>query len=116
MRREARRPHEKWEAGDTHFDGLPNAVTSGGSLNVILRVPVTIIDDDCVCRLQVDTKPACSSREQEEEFAAIGRIEAIDAVLSLVVRCVAIDTAVIEVLRDQVVLDDVQHTRHLAEQ
>lgn len=37
-------------------------------LDVIVRVPVRVIDDDCVCRSQVDTQAARTGGEQEAEL------------------------------------------------
>ena len=55
------------EAEDLHFLRLPDAVRAVLRLQVGLRVPVRVVDDDDVGGLQVDAEAAGARREQEEE-------------------------------------------------
>ena len=36
-------------------------------LNVVLRVPVRVVDDDSVCCCEVDTETSCPGTEQEDK-------------------------------------------------
>lgn len=44
-------------------------------LEILVRVPVTIKNDDCVGSLQVETKAASTSAENEELIGRIRRIK-----------------------------------------
>jgi hypothetical protein len=46
---------------------LSNPVSSGLSLKIVLRIPVTVKDDDCVCGGQVDAQTSSSGGQQEAE-------------------------------------------------
>ena len=41
------------------------------SLEVVLGIPVRVIDDDCVCSGEVDTKTTGSSAEEEDKTIGI---------------------------------------------
>ena len=63
---------------DTHFLGLPNPVSSGNSLLLILGVGVRVIHHHCVGCLQVRAPASGPDAQQEDEDLAVGCIEALD--------------------------------------
>ena len=66
---------------DPHFLGLPNSMSPGYGLLLILRVGVRVVYHDCVSSLQIEATPGCSDAQQEDEDIAVGRIEALDGSL-----------------------------------
>ena len=50
---------------------LPDAVTARLRLQVVLRVPVGVVDDDGVGYRQVDAEPARARAQQEDEACSI---------------------------------------------
>uniref|UniRef100_A0AAG5DLD8 Uncharacterized protein n=1 Tax=Anopheles atroparvus TaxID=41427 RepID=A0AAG5DLD8_ANOAO len=84
-------------------------------LQVHLRVPVGVIDDDHVGRGQVDAQPAGTRRQHEDELGAVLRVVVGDHVRAVLVRRLAIEPAVLVAAPVAKVLQDVQHARHLAE-
>ena len=53
------------------------------NLYIIVRVPVRVIDDDGICRSQVNSQTPSPGREQEYKLFRGGGVEAIDTTLSL---------------------------------
>ena len=66
---------------DTHFLGLPDSVSSGNSLLLVLGVGVRVVHHHCVGCLQVQAPAGCSDAQQEDEDLAVGCIEALDGSL-----------------------------------
>ncbi len=58
-------------------------------LQIHLRVPVTVIQDDNICSVQVDAQAASTRRQQENKLLAALCIVAVDLCLSVLSRCVA---------------------------
>lgn len=58
-----------------HHLCLADAVGSRHGLQVILGVPVTVKDDDCVSGGEVDAQPACPGTQQESKVCGAGGIE-----------------------------------------
>ena len=50
---------------NTYFISLSNAMCSAECLNVIMRIPVRVIDKDCICGGKVNAK-ASSTRRKEK--------------------------------------------------
>ena len=71
---------------DTHFLGLPNPVSSGDSLLLILGVGVRVIHHHCVGCLQVQAPAGSPDAQQEDEDLTVGCIEALDGNLPAVHR------------------------------
>lgn len=69
----------------THFHllGLADAVHACLRLNVVLRVPVAVVDDDGVCYGQVDAQTAGARRQQKHKAVRVRRTEAVDGLLTL---------------------------------
>ena len=84
-------------------------------LDVGLRVPVRIEEDDRVGRLQVDAEPAGPRRQEEDELRRALRVERDDRLVALGAARAAVDPAVLVLPHAAVVLEDVEHSRHLRE-
>ena len=56
---------------------LPDPVRAGHRLEVVLRVPVRVEDDDGVGRREVDAEAAGAGGEQEDEVARIRGVEVV---------------------------------------
>ena len=88
-------------------------------LDIVVRVPVGIVKHDRVCGGEVDAEAARPGREEEDELLLGGgaqvAVEAIDAQLPLRGAHVAVEPLEAVAARQQVVLEDVEHLGHLAE-
>ncbi len=51
---------------------------SDHSLQIHLRIPVRVVDDDDVSCGQIDTETACSGAQHEQKLAAVGLVEGVD--------------------------------------
>jgi len=51
------------------------------NLDVVVRVPIGVVDDDCVSGIQVDTETSGPGRQQEAKLFGTFLVEAIDGVL-----------------------------------
>jgi len=100
---------------DGHVLLLADAVAARLRLQVILRIPVAVVDDDGVGGRQVDAEAARPRAQQEHELVAVGLAVAVDGLLALLAANAAVDALVGEALEHQVVLDDVQDADHLRE-
>ena len=85
------------------------------SLEINLRIPVTVIQNNYVCCCQVNSQTTCSGAQHENKLGAVWHVEGIDLWLSFFMRCLSIQTAVVIALPETVVLQDVQHSCHLWE-
>ncbi len=80
-----------------------------------LRVPVAVKEDHNVGFLQIQTETAGSRGEEEQELVAVFLHEAVDHLLACVSSDATVDPAVLVATVPAVVFENVQHTRHLAE-
>lgn len=85
------------------------------SLQIHLRVPIRIEDDDCVCCLKVQTQPSSPSAEQKDVELTVWLVEELHPLLSIFCLCRTIkpkvpDTSVLEIR-----LHDVHEMSHLRE-
>mmetsp|Transcript_39745 Transcript_39745/g.128644 ORF Transcript_39745/g.128644 Transcript_39745/m.128644 type:complete len:201 (-) Transcript_39745:581-1183(-) len=88
-------------------------------LQVGLRVPVAVVDDDRVGRLQVNAEPARARGEEEEEAVRVGLVEGVNHLLPLRPARRSVDAAIVKAILvpvGAVVLEDVEHARHLREE
>ena len=98
---------------------LAQPVGARERLDVVVRVPVGVVQDHRVRRRQVDALPARARREQEDKRLVVGAaplqvgVEAVDAMLALRVGGRAVEALVAVALRHQVVLQNVEHLHHL---
>ncbi|RUP48980.1 hypothetical protein BC936DRAFT_143532 [Jimgerdemannia flammicorona] len=84
-------------------------------LQVVLRVPVRIEDDDRVGRNKVDAHPAGARREQEHEVGASGGVEVLDGLVALLGLHAAVKTLVRMPAQRHVVGENVEHHDKLRE-
>ena len=103
------------QAVDAHQLGLSDAMAARLGLQVVLRVPVGVVDDDGVGRRQVDADAARARAEEEEEGGRAFRTEAVDGLLPFVTGDRAIEPLVLEAAQLDVLLDEVQEHRELRE-
>ena len=66
------------EMDDSDFLGLPNPVSSGNSLLLVLGVRVRIIHHHCVSCLQVQAPAGSSDAQQKDEDLAVWGVELLD--------------------------------------
>mmetsp|Transcript_47611 Transcript_47611/g.79829 ORF Transcript_47611/g.79829 Transcript_47611/m.79829 type:complete len:768 (+) Transcript_47611:2909-5212(+) len=95
---------------------LPDPVRAVLGLQVHLGVPVAVVQDHGVGGRQVDAQAPGAGGQHEEEHGAVGGVEALHALVPLEGAGAPVEAVVRVALPDQVVLHDVQHPRHLAEQ
>ena len=77
------------------------------SLEIDLRIPITVIQDYNVCSCKIDTQTSCSGTQHKNEFAAVWHVESIDLCLSLFMRCLSVQTAVVKSLPETVIFKDI---------
>ena len=58
---------------DHDFVSLPDSVSSGEGLDVVVGIPVRVVNDDGVGRRQVDSQTASASRQQKDEVLGTAR-------------------------------------------
>jgi hypothetical protein len=78
-------------------------------LEIHLRVPITIIQDNSVGSHQVETQTTCSSRDEEDELVSIRRSEVINLQLSVIELGTSIKSAIFVLHESAVVLKNIQH-------
>mmetsp|Transcript_44997 Transcript_44997/g.74558 ORF Transcript_44997/g.74558 Transcript_44997/m.74558 type:complete len:441 (-) Transcript_44997:289-1611(-) len=84
-------------------------------LQIHLRVPIAIVDDDDIRRLQIDAETASTRRQQEHKQLALGRIKLIHRRLSIFARRTAINPAIVMLSNGAIIFQDIQNARHLTE-
>lgn len=84
-------------------------------LEIDLRVPVRVEEDDGVGRLQVEAEAAGARREHEDEVGRVGGIEALEELAAVLGLGAAVEAEVLEAAVDKVVLHDGHQLRHLGE-
>lgn len=82
-------------------------------LEVVLRVPVGVEDDDSVGCGQVDPQPPRARGEQEAEVLAPRRVEVVHGLVPQVGARAAVQALELVPLARQVVRQNVQHAHHL---
>ena len=103
------------EPVDAHKLRLADAVAARLRLQVVLRVPVGVVDDDRVGRGEVDAHAARARAEQEEKGGRAGLAEPVDGGLALVAGDRAVEALVGQALEINVLLDEVEQHRELRE-
>ena len=97
---------------DGHGAGLADPVRAVLCLQVSLRVPIRVIQDDSVGGEQVDAQPARASREHEDEDVRAGRVERRHHLLALFSGRAAVEPAVLVATIEAIVFEDVEHLGH----
>ena len=78
-----------------------------------MRVPVGVVDDDGVSRVEVDTETSGSGGQQEAKLFGAFLVETIDGVLSEGAGDAAVDSLVLVAFAVEEVFEEVQHLGHL---
>ena len=101
---------------DAHELGLADAMAARLGLQIVLRVPVGIVDDDRVGGRQVDAHAARARAQQEEKGIRVRRAVAVDGSLPLVASHRPVQALVAEASQLDVLLDQVEEHRELREE
>jgi hypothetical protein len=80
-------------------------------LQVDLRVPVTVVQDDYVGGHEVETEATRSCRDQEDVYLTVGGGELVDLPLSSVQVSPSIQPTILMLAEATIILQDVQHSR-----
>ena len=64
-------------------------------LEIHLRVPVTVVEDDNICFVQFDTETSSPGAQHEDEIGAVLRIVLLDKPVSVLMRSVCVNPAVL---------------------
>ena len=83
------------ESEDIHLLRLTNTMCAVHGLQIGLRVPVTVVQDDNVCRGEVDTQPTGTRGEQEDELLAVGLVVLVDGYYPVIMGGATVDTTVL---------------------
>ena len=84
-------------------------------LEVHLRVPVAVVDDDGIGGGEVDTQTSGAGGEEEDKLLRAGGVVRVDHVLARVPVGVTVDAAVLVPAEEEVILEDVEEAGHLGE-
>lgn len=55
------------QAVDCHLTGLSETVSTIHSLSIVRRIPIVIVEDDCVRGGKIDTQTSSTSTQDEDE-------------------------------------------------
>eukprot|EP00982_Pelagococcus_subviridis_P014849 31362-Pelagococcus_subviridis.AAC.11 len=102
------------ESVDFHLLRLTDAMAPRHRLEVVLRVPVRVVDDRGVRGGQRDPHPARASGQEIHESLAV-LVEPIDPGLAIRLARAPVEAFVLVLHHPEVVLQDVQHDRELRE-
>mmetsp|Transcript_5217 Transcript_5217/g.14953 ORF Transcript_5217/g.14953 Transcript_5217/m.14953 type:complete len:218 (+) Transcript_5217:754-1407(+) len=94
---------------------LPNSVGARHGLQVVLRVPVRVKQQDRVCGRKVDAQSSRPGGQQERKIRGIRSIEPVHGLVPLLRRGGPVQTLVPIPLAVHVLADNVQHADHLGE-
>ena len=83
------------EAEDVDLLGLTDTMSTVHSLQIRLRVPITVVQDDDVGGGQVDTETTGTRGEQEDELVAVGLIVLVDGSDTVIMSGSTVDAAVL---------------------
>ena len=97
------------------FPFLADTVRPVDGLQVHLRIPIRIENDDDVGLMEVDANTAGPRREYEDLLLALGILEVINAEVALVRRRLPVDSTIPIASNPQHVVKNVHELRHLAE-
>lgn len=70
----------------TYLIHLAHPMGSAERLDIIVRVPIGIVDNDRIRRGQVDAQPPRASRQQENKIGRVGGVESLNPPLPLCTR------------------------------
>jgi hypothetical protein len=93
--------------------GLPDMMTTHLSLDVVLRVPVTVVNDDCRRSCEVEPNAARLCPEQEDECVRLWVVESVDKSLPICAVDAIVQALVCVAAMATEVLAYVEHADHL---
>ena len=93
---------------DQHLVLLPNAVSTGERLDVLMRVEVGIHDNDRVGGCKIDANASSSCRQQEGEVRRVWCVELINPLLFFKRADTAIESTVFQAQPVKEIFDNVQ--------
>lgn len=82
------------ESIDHDLVGLTDTMSARERLNVVVWIPIRVVDDDRVGGSQVNAQTTGSGRQQEAELLRARCVESIDRILTLRTRDGSVDTFV----------------------
>ena len=94
---------------------LADAVCSVHGLEVCLRIPVTVEQDDDIGARQVDAQTTGACCKQEQELVAVWAVVFIDRSNAVFMDRAAVNPAVCILAEEAVVFENIKHAAHLAE-
>ena len=100
---------------DFHRLGLTNPMSAGLRLQVVMGVPVRIIDNDRVSSRQIQAQPACAGRKKHDESMEGRVVEPHDGSRAFSSLLGPIQTLVRMACVAHIVLDEIEHADHLRE-
>ena len=77
--------------------------------------PITVVKDDSISSSQIDSQTTSPGRQQKDEFLRTFFIEFSDGMIPVFTRRRAINSAILVLSQVKIVLQDVHHPCHLAE-
>mmetsp|Transcript_51023 Transcript_51023/g.127957 ORF Transcript_51023/g.127957 Transcript_51023/m.127957 type:complete len:200 (-) Transcript_51023:1119-1718(-) len=103
-----------------HVHGLllSNSMRSIHGLQVHLRIPVTVVQNYCVSRSKVNAKASgsCGQKEELLSFVFWIVVELFDLPIPVLSAGIPVDAAVDDITNSAIVLQDIEHSCHLAEE
>ena len=84
-------------------------------LQILLRIPIGIIKDTNIRRLEVNAESTRSRGQNEDKLFASWSIELINGRLAVFISRVAINAAVLVTAHHHEILHDIKHSCHLRE-
>ncbi|RNA41346.1 hypothetical protein BpHYR1_050426 [Brachionus plicatilis] len=98
---------------DHHFVLLTDAVRPTKRLDVVVRIPVRVVYDDCVRSGQIDAEAAGARRQQKTKLWRARRIKSVDGLLTVAAGDRAVQPLVLVAHVLQKVFEYVEHLGHL---
>lgn len=102
------------EPEDAHLVLLSDPVRSILRLQVLVRVPVAVEQDDCVGALQVEPQPTCARGQHKKVKGRVRGVELLNHAGPGLGARRAVKPQVANPAHQQVVLENGDHLRHLA--
>mmetsp|Transcript_27083 Transcript_27083/g.59561 ORF Transcript_27083/g.59561 Transcript_27083/m.59561 type:complete len:286 (+) Transcript_27083:2321-3178(+) len=104
-----------YQTVDTDGLFLAQSMATILGLQILLGIPIRIVQDANVCRLEIDSEPSGTSRQNETKLFAVWCIEGVDGLLSIFVCSVSIDPTIFVSSHDHEIFQNIQNTGHLCE-
>lgn len=101
------------ETQHTHLVLLTNTMSTILSLQVLMRIPIRVEDNDRVGFLQVETETTSTRGQQENKIVRIGIVENSEQITTLLGFGATIETQILEIAVDEIVLHDGHELSHL---